>query len=168
MAGCVTSKPAAPPLSERMYYDAYAVLQAKDYPETITLLTQLISLDARFTDAYILRAFAFEQESQLDPALQDLLTAQALEPNNFVIHYNLGNIYYRLKAPAKAVEQFTLSLSIKRDHANSYLNRATAYLALREWGKASADFKIYVSLSPNQKETIQRVITLLDSMAAGK
>jgi tetratricopeptide (TPR) repeat protein len=148
--------------SDKMYYDAYIYLYNNDYANSIELLSDLIAMDQAYTQAYVLRAYAFEQEDLLDTARQDLLSAESIDPNNHVIHYNLGNVYFRLKDYEKAVDQYTISISMNRKHQFSYLNRASVYMTLHKWKEALADYKVYVTLSDDQKDSILKVISILE------
>ncbi len=148
--------------SDKMYYEAYIYLYNNDYSTSIELLSDLIAMDQAYTQAYILRAYAFERENLLDTARQDLLSAEAIDPNNHVIHYNLGNVYFRLKDYEKAVEQYTISISMNGKHQFSYLNRASAFMTLHKWKEALADYRVYITLSDDQKDTILKVISILE------
>jgi tetratricopeptide (TPR) repeat protein len=161
MSGCACP-PAAPSAADRMYYDAYTYIGANDYEASIDLLSRIIEMDADYTDAYILRAIAYEHENLYDTARQDLLAAETKDPNNYLVHYNLGNVYLALKDFESAVKQYTLSISLNRKHASSYLNRASAYITLKKWKEALGDYRTFTTLSGDQKENILKVISLLE------
>ena len=161
MSGCV-SPPATSSKADRMYYDAYTYIGANDYEASIDLLSRIIEMDAGYTDAYILRAIAYEHENLYETARQDLLSAEEREPNNFLVHYNLGNVYLGLKDFENAVEQYTLSISLNQKHAYSYLNRASAYVTLKKWKEALGDYRTFATLSEDQKENILKVIAILE------
>jgi tetratricopeptide (TPR) repeat protein len=161
ISGC-GSPPAAPSAADRMYYDAYTYIGANDYEASIDLLSRIIEMDSGYTDAYILRAIAYEHENLYDTARQDLLSAEAKDPNNYLVHYNLGNVYLALKDSDSAVKQYTLSISLNQKHAFSYLNRASAYITLKKWKEALNDYRTFTTLSDDQKESILKVISILE------
>jgi tetratricopeptide (TPR) repeat protein len=146
-----------------MYSDAYYRVESNEYSAAIDILSELIEINSTYADAYILRAYAWEQGNSLDRARDDLLTAQKMDPDNQILHYNLGNVYFAQKELEKALEQYSISITINREHPLSYLNRANTYILLKMWKEALADYRIYISMSSEQKENILRVISLLEA-----
>ncbi len=166
LAGCVSPGPAVrPSVSDRMYYKAYFYVGMNEYSTAIGVLTKLISLDKTYTDAYVLRAYALELDKRPEEACRDLLAALALDPRNPVIHYNLGNVYFELNDYAKAVEEYTVSISLNKDHAFSYLNRANAYILLGRLKDALSDYRRFMEMSDEQRENILKIIAILEKKA---
>ena len=53
-------------------------------------------------------------------ALNYLLKAKSIEPNNFSIHYNLGTLHQTFKKDDDALEFFKKSIELNKDFINGY------------------------------------------------
>ena len=63
-------------------------------------------------------------------ALNYLLKAKSIEPNNFSIHYNLGTLHQTFKKDDDALEFFKKSIELNKDFINGY--NALADLCLKK------------------------------------
>jgi tetratricopeptide (TPR) repeat protein len=74
----------------------------------------------------------------------------------FRITFDLGYAFSQLKDHLRAVECYTQALSIDREHAMSYRNRAEAYIRLERFDAAEADCQAAESLAPEHPFTHAR------------
>ncbi len=86
------------PDDERMLVDkGYIHLQLKDFDDSITYLSQAISLQPSNAVAVLDRAIAYLSTGKLDEAKNDYESLQLKFPYNPMINYGLGEIAYRQK-----------------------------------------------------------------------
>ena len=66
-------------------------------------------------------------------ALNYLLKAKSIEPNNFSIHYNLGTLHQTFKKDDDALEFFKKSIELNKDFINGYNALADLYLKKKNY-----------------------------------
>jgi len=86
--------------------------------------------------AYRELAEAYFVERQYTLALQELLKAEKLEPEDALIHNDLGLVYMMKDRMALATKHFKRALAIKPDFSEAVNNLATALLRQEEWDEA--------------------------------
>ncbi len=158
-AGCASSG------AKALYRDAYDLYQRNELEKAEEAVSRVIYRDGKFADAYVLRSVINQVNGKPEMALSDLRIAIAIDGNNSVAHYDLGNLYFKMKDYPSALAEYGLCLSAKKDYANAYLNRANTYMMLKDYGKALADFKSFAALSRDQEENIAKLIKLLEKGA---
>lgn len=82
-------------------------------------------------------------------AISEYSLALKETPDDINAYDGRASAYIMIGKPAKAVDDETKSLSIKKGYL-AYLNRGSAYVELRDYDKAIADFEEARSLSPNE------------------
>lgn len=76
-----------------------------------------------------------------------------LEPNNFLAHFNLGEIYCNANDYAKSIQENTMLIDHDAYTWNAaYINRAEAYLYAGEYDKGLADIQSYFNSLRRWKE----------------
>jgi tetratricopeptide (TPR) repeat protein len=154
--GCASDR------AKRLYRDAYDSYQRNELEKAESAISQIIYLDNKFVDAYILRSVINQANEKADLAVGDLLIALSIDKDNYLAHYDLGNLYFKQAKYREALEQFSLSLSARKDFANAYLNRANTYMKLREYKNALPDYRKFSALSQDQKDGVDRLIKVLE------
>jgi Ca-activated chloride channel homolog len=86
--------------------------------------------------------------SDLDGALQPLITAVALDPNFVAAHNALGTAYLKLGRNQQAEAEFTQAVALDSHLPNSYLNLGCAQLALKQYPAAEASLRQASSMAP--------------------
>jgi tetratricopeptide (TPR) repeat protein len=159
-SGCASNK------AQILYRSAYDLYQRNELEKSETVISQIIYRDSKFVDAYILRSVINQTNKKPDLAIGDLQIAIAIDKGNYLAHYNLGNLYFKQEKYGEALEQFSASLSSKKDFPNAYLNRANTYMMLRDHVKALDDYRIFNSLSRDQDESVKKMIAMLEKKIA--
>ena len=99
-------------------------------------------------------------------AEQQLLAGKSKDAaGSYLYSYNLGNVYFLQSRFTEAEEAYTAALSVRRAYPPAVLNRANTYIKLENYPQALEDYKFYLNLEPaaSQRQTIQRMISLLES-----
>jgi len=97
----------------------------------------------------ITQAINFKQEGDLISAELNLKKALKIEPDNFIILNNLGNIYSTKNELKKAKIFFSRAINIKEDYSNAIFNLA---LINEEMGNKTIAVKLYkdaIKYDPN-------------------
>lgn len=76
------------------------------------------------------------REGNTSLALSELLKAQKLNPDDPIVHNDLGLVYTSKERLDIAVQQFEKALQLKPDYAVAKNNLGSAYLALEQWDEA--------------------------------
>lgn len=110
---------------------------------------------------------AHYEAGRYERALDSWRAAQALDPDNIVLHFNVGNALRHLKRPREAITSYDAALVIQPRLAMAHHNKATCLLQVGdlaegfreyEWRKACpgfADDKRYALRRPWRGEDIQ-------------
>jgi tetratricopeptide (TPR) repeat protein len=102
---------AAPDDPTWLFGKGYASIQMKDYPDAITALTRLLSIQTTNNDALFNRAVAYLQSDQLDAARADYEKLGQTYTNSFQIAYGLGEIAWRKHETNEAIKNFEAYLA---------------------------------------------------------
>lgn len=87
--------------------------------------------------------------TQVKAAEDDLKKAIEIEPNFYLHYYELGVLYITTGRPDSAIDTFTKSSQLYSKSALPHYGLGKAYLAKRDCTKASAEFRISLSIDPN-------------------
>tara|TARA_B100000035_G_scaffold313504_1_gene327382 strand:+ start:887 stop:1543 length:657 start_codon:yes stop_codon:yes gene_type:complete len=79
-------------------------------------------------------------------ALNYLLKAKSIEPNNFSIHYNLGTLHQTFKKNDDALEFFKKSIELNKDFINGYNALADLYLKKKNYEETIKYLKASVKI----------------------
>jgi tetratricopeptide (TPR) repeat protein len=160
--GCVSTKPLYSRQEVSLYSKAFHLYSTARYIESESALTELISINGKNTYAYLLRSMVRRFLEKPDLAIGDLLIAKTLEPDNAAVYYNLGCIYDAMSEYDPAIECYSKTIQLDPRFADAYLNRANAYMKMNKSSAALADYKVFLTMSDDQKEQILSLITLLE------
>ncbi len=135
----------------------------KNYPEAIDRLSRAITIDPRFTVAYMARAFARyananaplvseakpsgeqslpeikPQLSAIQSAISDLDQALSLNPRLVFAWFNKGVIFYEAGDFTSAIQCFNEALKTDPEFGQAYFNRGLSYLRSGNKNQAFAD-----------------------------
>ncbi len=132
--------------------------------KAVGLLEEAVKTDPGNFKLYLYLGISYEQLKLYEKAVDTYLKGiSSSTEHKDILYANLGNNYIRLGESKKAVEAFTKALSLNGTNTSALRNRAGEYLRLGNYGKALADYKLYLTLEPEayQKDDIQKVISLL-------
>lgn len=111
------------------------------------------------------RALAGIGESYLK--MQDFEKAQSYfeqsiqaYPENEILAYNVGEIYFSNQKIDEAIQYFTISTQIKSDWPPPYLKLGYVYLNKGDYSNAEENFKKFLEMDPNSPEspTVQNIL----------
>jgi Tfp pilus assembly protein PilF len=84
---------------------------------------------------------AYMNQGDLTAALRELLKAEAFNPEDPIVHNDLGLCYMLKKRMPDAIAHFKKAIELKPGYAPARNNLGTAYLELKEWDAAIEVFK---------------------------
>ncbi|MCK5632481.1 tetratricopeptide repeat protein, partial [bacterium] len=94
-------------------------------------------------------------QNDCDQALYYFQKANALQPNSYQIHFNIGIIYTTLKKDyVKALKSFDAALKINPHYAKAYIQRAKIFLALKKYKYCLNDLEQASNLEKNNLQTL--------------
>lgn len=91
-----------------------------DHRAALANFDKALALYPTHTDAMIMKAIVFIEQSATDKAMTLLNEAIRISPNNFKAFYNRGKLYLQLHDYDKAVRDFDKATSIKPEHAAAH------------------------------------------------
>ena len=85
-------------------------------------------------------------------------------PDNEVLAYNVGEIYFSNRKIDEAIHYFELSIEIKPDWPASYLKLGYAYLNKGDNEKAKLNFNKFLELDPESSEApaVKNIVDYLE------
>ena len=86
---------------------------------------------------------------QWDTAIKCFGDASRIDPHAAASHYGRGVAFLEKHDPDTAVVELDLAIAVKRDYAMAYCERARAYTALGQFGRASSDATEAIRLDPS-------------------
>ncbi len=93
-------------------------------------------------------ADALQAQDELNPAAGECRQAIALEPNNYLAHYDLGIILDRLGLQQEALKELRLSLTIKPDQSLAYSKIGWILTGMNQFPEAVKEFTQALRLDP--------------------
>ncbi len=100
--GDLNPPPAASKPQDPNFIKAKAMIEAKDYGNSMPLLQQVVASDPKNADAYNLMGYATRKSGNPNGALQYYNQALALDPRNLGAHEYIGEAYLQLDRLAEA------------------------------------------------------------------
>jgi len=128
-----------------------AYRQQGEYERAIADLDRAIELNPRFADAYVQRAFAYQQMDLADTSQQifaDTNRAIVLDRTNPLAYTVRGYEYTRAGDYARAVADFDEALRLDSSSYSAMGNRAFANLMLDRLPEARRDVRTALSMNP--------------------
>ena len=123
--------------------------------------TRAIELDPDNAYAYNNRGIVLASTGNIFAALNDFNKAIQLYPGYSEAYFNRGLMYHRTFKPLlideqegyrKAMENYSMAISINSTYINAYSNRAMVYVFQEKYTSAFKDFSKILELDPNQAE----------------
>jgi len=100
------------------------------------------------------RGIARAQTGRPEGALEDLMTAISIDPNDVLSHLNLGAIYQELDRPADVVVAFDRVVRLEPEWVGGWLNRSGALLDMGLTEAAVDDARRAVELDPTNGSSL--------------
>ncbi|GAB4530535.1 MAG: hypothetical protein OHK0046_51170 [Anaerolineae bacterium] len=133
------------------------------YTEALEDFVAALELDPNYPYAHNNRANIFYIRGNYDRAIEGYTRSIEMDgANRHIPYYNRGSVYQELGDFGAALEDLSTAIDIDPEYADTYLSRASVYLALSD-ERAYADFAEY--LRRTQAETVTE--NLYDALAGG-
>ncbi len=111
--------------------------------------------------AYIELGLLSELQVDYPQAILHYQKAIALSPENFVVHYNLGIIYRKLKEMDQAITEFKKAVRLNPDFVPAYINLARSYHDQGNNHQAILMYQKVLEIEPNNPFAKNELATLL-------
>ena len=136
------------PSSDMANYDlGYAKMSAGLNEEAIKYFDKTISLNNKYTTAWVSRGLAKHYLKRYKDEIPDYTEALKLNPEYFEAYNNRGTAKAMLTDYAGAAKDYDEALAIRPDYATS-LNRGNAYLLLPDYKKAIENYDYCLKNNP--------------------
>jgi len=120
---------------------AQAYFNLKHYHEAVDDLTVAIRLNPNQASLYNLRGLSYSYAGRYDIAIDDYNRAIELNPAPSAAYYdNRGRAYMEIGQVDKAMNDLNKALEIGPDYIRAFENRGLAYMKLKDYVHAIADF----------------------------
>jgi len=115
-------------------------------------------------DNYVARidyGFWLSKRGDTSGAMEQYRAAQALNPADCDVLYNLGNGYAKLGAWDDAIRCYRSALSIKAGQADILNNLGFAFAATQQWAEAAANFERALEIDPDYGDAHNNLASVL-------
>ena len=140
-------------------------LLLEDNPkEALPALQSALNADPSNERTYLYLGLVHEQLQEYDKAISVMRRGLTIATSTtHLLHYNIGNNYFRLGEYIVADQMYTKAIGANPDQPEPYLNRANARLKTKNYRGSLADYSMYLMLRPHngQRDQIERVIRIL-------
>ena len=147
LAGASKPVSIAPQTAAGFYNRGIQHARNKDYDRAISDFDRVITLDAKFTSAYIVRGEIRLKQKDPDRAIADFNHAVRLEHQANAFR-GRGFAWLAKKDPARAIDDLSEAIRIAPEEASAYYGRGYAWAARKEPEKAISDFDDAIRLDP--------------------
>lgn len=90
-----------------------------------------------------------QEQKEYDKVIEYYQQYLKLDPNNAIVHYNLGNAYYQKEEYNKAIESYLKAIKINPKDADAYNNLGVVYKDIKEYEKAIEAFLKAIEIESN-------------------
>ncbi len=140
--------------------DLEKALKAQDWPRAIDIARYALAAGLQHPLTLNVRAFWLEQQGRYNEALNDLLLASQLAPQDAGILNALGLCLSNLGRLDEAVVAFDKAIEVQANFAPAYLNRGLACEQLGNLLAAGRDYQRAYELNPQDPEPLSCLATL--------
>ena len=134
------------------------LIHKKEYHEASQVFEQAIEINDGNADAFVGAATAYMHLENYDRATERVDVALGMTNNQSDIYLLAGNIAFNSGNYEKALVAYTVAINnsetseVKIDLAKCHFNRGNAYLALKKYKNAIADYHVTIKSSPSFAE----------------
>ena len=128
----------------------------KDYKAAIKELTEAISINPKYAEAYNKRCHAYLMQGNRLRAMEDCTQALQIKTNfaqAYQAYTNRGIARLALGDSTGAIADYTQAIAIKADYGEAFFNRGVSYFKLGNRQLATKDFERAVALFQQQGNT---------------
>jgi tetratricopeptide (TPR) repeat protein len=137
--------------------------QLKEFTEGIRLADRAIKLDSSSLPAWTVRGNCQRSIRQFESALASYKKANQIQPA-VESYFNEGLIFVETNKPSEAIDSFTQAIKLAPDVARLRVTRGDTFNSLGKMQEAVADYKVALTLTPADDETLKKAtVCLLES-----
>jgi tetratricopeptide (TPR) repeat protein len=123
------------------------LLLSKNQAEAMNQCNEVISLDDRNTEAYLLRSRIYKKNLDYPNAINDVSKNIMIDPSNPAFYFERGMYYQEFNQHSNAINDFSKYISLKPDDPDAYFARAKSYEEIMNYDKAIPDYEKITVLS---------------------
>ena len=117
--------------------------------EANSLFAEILQQQPQHFDALHLQGVIAAQRKDYPLAVEKMLLALQLNPDNAAAHYNLGNTLKEQAQLDAALRHFDRAIQLKPDYAEAYCNRANTLKDLQQPDAALINYQQAIALKPD-------------------
>ncbi len=127
---------------------AHATEAAGDYPGAEKLFLQSATQNPDASDAHLELANFYKRHHQDQKAIESLITASKLQPNNADIERTLANTYINAAEPEKAIAVLDTAIAANSRNPLLYNSKGVALDQIGSYGEAQNSYKKAFEIDP--------------------
>ena len=133
------------------YEMSLSYLCLKDYNNALKFSTKVINANFQplLVDAYCVKSSALADLNKVGDAIKLLKEGVDRCGDEYLLHYNLGLSYFKLKDMKQAVVHLRKAIEIDTTHASAFLLYAYALNDSNKWIQSFLSFHFFLLLEPN-------------------
>ena len=117
----------------------------------------------RQAEKHFKKGFEYQDQGNLDQALQEYQKALELNPDYVQVYTNLGTVYLGKKDYDKAIQNFKKVIELNYWDKKAHYNLGVAYLYRGELEKAKEEVKLLKSIRSDLGDALQRKVVEAES-----
>lgn len=139
-----------------MYEMSLSYLKMKDYDNAIVHSSRVINLEYEpiLLDAYVVKGTSLAAQNKMNEAIDLFKEAIKKCGDEYLLHYNLGLIYYNNKENELALTHLSKALEKESTHAESFLLYAYVLNDLGHWIESFYSYHFFLLLEPNTQRSV--------------
>ncbi len=139
--------------ADPQFYSAYMqlgiIFQLRNDPIAEGYFTNAIKIKPNSEEALYGRGLYYQEQNQLNKAIEDYTAIIKLNPNNRNAFFNLGYIHHiYLKVYPEAVKYYSKAIMADPQYVEAYYNRGLCYEFMGNLQDAKLDYKTALNLRP--------------------
>lgn len=112
-----------------------------------------ITLPQDSAAAHINKAKEYLKQMNLDQAFEEYGKALVVNPNNFEVYLQRGDIYVAKSSFEQALQEYSKAIELNPNSSNTYNRRGSIYMTVGNLVRAIQDFDKVLSFNPNDAQT---------------
>ena len=137
---------------EEQFKKSEDLFESGKYQDAIRELTQLLVMDKKNGDAYLLRAICYSASGNFKAAITDYDNAIEINPKEARYYYNRGVSYDYQEKTSNALKDYNKAIELDPNTASYYYNRAILYDNKKDYSKSIQDYTKAIELEPKNPD----------------
>lgn len=137
---------------EEQFKKSEDLFESGKYQDAIRELTQLLVMDKKNGDAYLLRAICYSASGNFKAALSDYDKAIEINPKEARYYYNRGVSYDYQEKTSNALKDYNKAIELDPNTASYYYNRAILFDSKKDFAKSIQDYTKAIELNPTNPD----------------